>query len=401
MPTYNDNYNEYVEKNTDIKQSQIDSAINYAKSDLDNLQSEILGWKKVSFKTPDSINNFYRLEGLKVIFQLDQVRSYLDDVYKSLSWMKVQKFSEVSKEKNFTGTILAIQIALKAMSADPKNPKNYNIPEFNWEYNDITKEAIKAFQSDQNIESDWKPWKWTIQKLIKAINNLIDNKKRYLDIKNIVRNSFNWYNVPISSLLELYNDKEIVNAITDYIIKWNLWTNLNPNIEAQINNLARNPSNLTLQNLINDMKENNKLNILNKDERFKNTKYDNLIVQFSKKYSNNHKIDPALIKIIVRKESKFNPNARSWVGAQWLMQLMPNTAKWLWVKNAYDYKENLEGGTKLFSKLLNKYNWDIPLALAAYNAGSWNVEKFWNKIPPFKETQNYVKDITSTYNSLA
>ncbi|MBO7505608.1 transglycosylase SLT domain-containing protein [bacterium] len=59
------------------------------------------------------------------------------------------------------------------------------------------------------------------------------------------------------------------------------------------------------------MKENNKLNILNKDERFKNTKYDNLIVQFSKKYSNNHKIDPALIKIIVRKESKFNPNARS------------------------------------------------------------------------------------------
>ena len=146
-------------------------------SEVNELQSKMLSWIKVDFKTPDSINHFYRIENGKIVFQIDQVKSYLEDVYKRLSWMKKQKFWEVSKEKNFTGTILAIQIALKAMSSDPKNPKQYYTWNINWEYDNMTKEAIKKFQSDKKIENDWKPWKWTIEKLLNAINILIDNKK--------------------------------------------------------------------------------------------------------------------------------------------------------------------------------------------------------------------------------
>ena len=398
-------YNEYKERSSESMQSEIDTAINHAKSDLNNLESEILWWKKVDFKTPDSINKFYRLENWKVIFQLDQVKNYLSNVHKRLSWMKNQNFWEISKENNFTWTILAIQIALKAIGEDPIEPKKYNIWRIDWEYNEITKEAIKQFQADQNLKwIDGKPGKNTIWAIIKSLENLMENRKEYVRIKNIVSNA-----IKIDTLWAIWswirNDEETINSITNYIIEWKIWTNSNPDLEKKINNLAIYPLNRELQNIIKANKENWKLNILNQDERFNNTKYDNYIVQFSKEYSKNYKVDPALIKIMMYKESKFNPKARSGAWAKWLMQLMPVAVKEVnkeetIIRNVYDPKQNIEWGIKLFSEHLKTFKWNISLALAAYNAGAWSVKKAGYKIPNKRETKNYVKFITNEYNKL-
>ena len=252
MKAINENYNEYVESNYESLQSEIDTAIDYAKSDLNDLQAQILGWAKVDFKTPDSINNFYRLEWNNIVFQIDQVRSYLADVLKRLQGMKVQKFSEVSKEKNFKWTILAIQIALKAMSTDPKNPKDYNVWNINWEYNDITKEAIKKFQLDQKIENDWKPWKGTIEKLVTSIDNLINNKKAEQlefetlkkDVSNIIEES-----VVFSPSLWLFW-KQNKDSLTIYVMEWNLNTWKNELYESQLSNLSNNPFSWKLKYLL-------------------------------------------------------------------------------------------------------------------------------------------------------
>lgn len=127
-----------------------------------------------------------------------------------------------------------------------------------------------------------------------------------------------------------------------------------------------------------------------------NTKYDDLI----NKYAMLHGVDPLLVKCVIKQESGFNPNARSKAGAGGLMQLMPATAQGLGVKNVFDPKENISAGTKYLAGLLNQYDGNVALALSAYNAGAGNVKKYGNKIPPFKETQNYVKNILATYDSI-
>ena len=104
-----------------------------------------------------------------------------------------------------------------------------------------------------------------------------------------------------------------------------------------------------------------------------------------------------LIKAIAKAESDFRPDATSKAGAQGIMQLMPATARELGVSDSYDPYQNIMGGTKYISQMLQKYDGDISLALAAYNAGSNNVAKYGG-IPPFKETQNYVVKVTQYMN---
>lgn len=109
-----------------------------------------------------------------------------------------------------------------------------------------------------------------------------------------------------------------------------------------------------------------------------------------------YNVDVNLLKAIAKQESNFRTDATSSSGAQGIMQLMPATAQGLGVEDAYDPYQNIMGGAKLISKLLNQYNGDVSLALAAYNAGSGNVAKYGG-IPPFQETQNYVVKVQEYY----
>ncbi|MEW5549560.1 lytic transglycosylase domain-containing protein [Peribacillus frigoritolerans] len=124
------------------------------------------------------------------------------------------------------------------------------------------------------------------------------------------------------------------------------------------------------------------------------TNYEHIISQAASLYN----LPEKLIKSVIKQESNFNPEATSYAGATGLMQLMPATAKSLGVDDATDPEQNIMGGSKYLSQMMARYDGDIQVALAAYNAGPGNVDKY-NVIPPFKETQNYVQKVYGTFSS--
>lgn len=113
--------------------------------------------------------------------------------------------------------------------------------------------------------------------------------------------------------------------------------------------------------------------------------------------SGRYRLDPDLVNSVIKAESGFNVRAVSPKGAQGLMQLMPGTASQLGVRNAFDPQANVEGGTKYLRELLEKYNFDLVKALAAYNAGPQKVERFGG-VPPYYETRAYVARVVKDFN---
>ena len=113
--------------------------------------------------------------------------------------------------------------------------------------------------------------------------------------------------------------------------------------------------------------------------------------------SDRYRLDPDFVNSVIRAESGFNPRAVSRKGAQGLMQLMPETASQLGVSNAFDPQSNVDGGTRYLRELLERYNYDMVKALAAYNAGTKRVEQY-HGVPPYRETRAYVTSIVKDFN---
>ena len=107
-------------------------------------------------------------------------------------------------------------------------------------------------------------------------------------------------------------------------------------------------------------------------------------------------VDPRFIHAVIKQESKYDPKAVSPVGAEGLMQMMPATAKRFGLKDPFDATANVAAGTKYLKWLLKRFDGDVSLALAGYNAGEGAVDKY-KGVPPYSETQNYVKKIVSNY----
>ena len=132
----------------------------------------------------------------------------------------------------------------------------------------------------------------------------------------------------------------------------------------------------------------------------KNEKRDSRQGEFNKLIADKsyqYGLDPALVKAVIAVESDFNPRAVSEKGAMGLMQLMPLTAKDLGVSNTFDPTANVDGGVRYLRYLLDYFNWDIELALAAYHAGKSRVERHFG-IPPIPATHAYVKKVKTTYS---
>jgi soluble lytic murein transglycosylase-like protein len=181
-------------------------------------------------------------------------------------------------------------------------------------------------------------------------------------------------------MIEPIFNNQIQSTMMQFLVKW---------IEMYMEKMdkADNPANASDQPVAagNDKSTTSKLSFTGS--------FDDLIQSASEKYG----VDAGLIRAVIQAESNFNPNAVSSAGAEGLMQLMPATANSLGVQNPFDPAQNVEGGVHLLSDLLNRYDGNASLALAAYNAGPGAVAQYGG-IPPYQETQTYVQRVLELWN---
>jgi soluble lytic murein transglycosylase-like protein len=123
------------------------------------------------------------------------------------------------------------------------------------------------------------------------------------------------------------------------------------------------------------------------------TAYDDMITEAAIRY----RIPPNLVRAVMHTESAFDPTAVSAVGASGLMQLMPQTAREMYVKDIFDAKDNIEGGVRYLRVLANEFDGDMVKLVAAYNAGPDAVRRYNGQVPPFPETQAYVRKVIALY----
>lgn len=209
------------------------------------------------------------------------------------------------------------------------------------------------------------------------LNNFVEHSNKTSDINTIYPTDSN----------KVQSFEKVLSNTTAANFGSLLLNNTSLDVDSRIYN-KDNISNLAMQQLLQKVSPdyNDNASYANKAQLL------GMINQISQKYG----VDEKLVQAVIKRESGFKVDAKSKVGAMGLMQLMPSTAKALGVKDPYNARQNVEGGVKYLKSMLDKYNGNIILALAAYNAGPGAVDKY-SGVPPYEETQNYVKNILANY----